>query len=77
MKIYYFPECPFCQRVLAKIKELGIEDQVELVVAYRGTPASKEVRKLGGKVLVPFLVDGDVMMYESAEINKYLEEKFN
>jgi len=79
MRLYYYPECPFCQRVLKKIKELHLQEgkDIKLILAYYGTPKGKEVKKLGGKSQVPFLVDKDITMYESLDINEYLEKKFN
>jgi len=35
------------------------------------------VVKLGGKSQVPFLVDGNTMMYESDDIVQYLKSKFS
>lgn len=78
IKIYYFPECPFCQRVLQKIEELNLKSgkDIQLILAYPGTKERKELVELGGKSQVPFLVDGEVKMYESLDINEYLQKKF-
>lgn len=58
--------------------ELGLKmgEDYELVEASFGTPGRDEVVALGGLNQVPFLVDGNTQMYESADIVRYIEEKF-
>ncbi|MCB1173001.1 MAG: glutathione S-transferase N-terminal domain-containing protein [Leptospiraceae bacterium] len=78
VRIYQFAGCPFCYAVLARCRDLGLEAgrDYELVEASRGTPGRAEVIERGGLSQVPFLVDGDVQMYESRDIIRYLEQKF-
>lgn len=79
IRIYQFPACPYCARVLAVLDELGLQvgkDYI-LIEASRGTPGREEVIALGGLNQVPFLVDGDVKMYESEEIVQYLRKKYS
>lgn len=49
----------------------------EYVEASWGTPGREKLVAIGGKNQVPFLVDGDVNMYESQDIIQYLEKKFS
>lgn len=36
----------------------------------------EELERVGGRHKVPFLVDGDIQLYESEEIIEYVEKKF-
>ncbi|MCC5814237.1 MAG: glutathione S-transferase N-terminal domain-containing protein [Leptospira sp.] len=78
LKIYQFRSCPFCQKVVFKIFDLGLKqgEDYELVEASFGTPGRDEVIALGGKSQVPFMVDGETKLYESNDIIQYLENKF-
>lgn len=79
IKIYHYYGCPYCYRVLSTLEALGLKDgkDYELIEALRGTPGREEVVRLGGLSQVPFLVDADVKMYESADIINYLQNKFS
>lgn len=78
IQIYQFAACPYCQRVLRALDRLGLVEgrDYEKIEASRGTPGRATVVQLGGMSQVPFLVDGDVRMYESADIVDYLAAKF-
>lgn len=78
IKLYQFSTCPFCRKVIDAATEMKLkpgEDYI-LIEASRGTPGREEVVRLGGKGQVPFMVDGDVKMYESDDIIDYLKNKF-
>ncbi|TGL57287.1 glutaredoxin [Leptospira ognonensis] len=79
IKIYHYFGCPYCYRVLSALEALGLKvgKDYKLVEALRGSPGREEVVRLGGQSQVPFMVDGDVKMYESADIIHYLENKFS
>ncbi len=73
LNLFYFPECPFCQKVLRFIDESKIEG-IELRDINKDVENEKELVKLGGKRQVPALkIDGKIM-YESDDIIKYLSE---
>jgi glutathione S-transferase len=78
-QLYQYNSCPYCQKVIRAIESLGLTSgkDYELVEASRGTEGRARVEKLGGYSQVPFLVDGDVKMYESDDIVDYLRSKFN
>lgn len=78
VKIYQYDACPFCFKVRQSIAQMGLEQGKDyvLIEASHGSQGRKEVLKLGGKGQVPFLVDGDVNMYESDDIICYLANKF-
>ena len=77
MAIYQFTGCPFC------IKTRRAMHRLNLPVEYRDasrSPWREELEAGGGKVQVPCLridEDGDTKwMYESADIIRYMEERF-
>lgn len=73
MTLFVKTGCPFCARVLASLsthnvpfEEKNIADQA----------VADELIALGGKRQVPFMVDGDTMMYESLAIVEYIEATY-
>jgi glutathione S-transferase len=78
VELYIRYECPFCQRVLGKVEELGLKQgkDFKIIEAGAGTPGRDVILKIGGKGQVPFMMDGRVHMYESSDIIEYIEKKF-
>ncbi|GBF48936.1 glutaredoxin-like protein [Leptospira ryugenii] len=78
-RLFQFDSCPYCAKVRRAIQDLGLQEGKDFayVEASRGTPGREEVIKLGGLSQVPFLVDGNVQMYESQDIIGYLKEKYS
>ncbi|MFT7645204.1 MAG: glutaredoxin 3 [Candidatus Paceibacteria bacterium] len=76
LTLYYKPSCPFCQRVLGEVEDLGIKMNLKDVSTDEA--AADELIELGGKRQIPYLVDNDrsVSMYESGDIIAYLEEHY-
>ncbi|RTZ61660.1 MAG: glutaredoxin [Gammaproteobacteria bacterium] len=77
MSIYQFTGCPFC------VKTRRAMHRLNLPIAYRDakqSPWREELERGGGKVQVPCLridEDGETRwMYESSDINQYMEERF-
>ncbi|MBU6214693.1 glutathione S-transferase N-terminal domain-containing protein [Patescibacteria group bacterium] len=75
LTLYVKTGCPFCHRVQAAGKELGIEFEEKNIA---DDAIAAELVKRGGKRQVPYLVDSarDVEMYESADIDAYLREHY-
>jgi len=73
-KLYYRPECPFCQKVLNFIEEKGIEVNL---LDINEESNQQELMEKGGRQQVPFLVDetNDMSMYESDDIIEYINSK--
>lgn len=76
LTLYIRTGCGFCSSVLRKIDELGLTDvQVKDIVSME---VLKELEAHTGKRRVPFLIDStrNVEMYESRDINAYLDEQY-
>jgi glutathione S-transferase len=77
IQLYMRDGCPYCQKVLAATQELGMKDGKDftLIDAAPGTLGRDVVLDVGGKAMVPFMIDGEVSMYESDDIIAYLKDK--
>lgn len=80
LDLYQFEGCPYCAKVRKKMTQLGLK-----FTAYQprhNDDHMDRLMELGGQDQVPFLVvrneDGNVVesMYESDDINEFLEEEF-
>ncbi len=74
LELFKFDSCPFCVRVLSKVRELGIEEGIKLRDTTREPDANAELIDRGGKRQVPCLFVDGKPMYESADISRWLEE---
>ena len=79
MALYQFQQCPFCVKTRRQIRRLALN--IENRDARNDPQWNQELINDGGKYQVPCLkitaADGSVQwMYESTEINQYLDEKF-
>lgn len=74
LKLYYADYCPYCKKVIKSFEDMNIKFQ--LIDSAPGTPGRIELLKLGGREQVPFLVDGDTMMYESSDIIEYARKNY-
>lgn len=71
--LYYRPTCPFCVRVLKRMKDLGIEGAITLKNISDDEEAEATLISVGGKRQVPCLfIDGEPL-YESGDIVTWLE----
>ena len=76
LDLYYYDECPYCQKVLRAMRNLGIENKITLKNILRSQEAANTLVRVGGKRQVPCLfIDGDPM-YESDDIVAYLTREF-
>lgn len=80
MALYEFQMCPFCVKTRRQIHRLGLK--IENRDARNNPKWNEELIEQGGKYQVPCLkiteADGTVQwMYESTDINKYLEDRFS
>ena len=78
LKLYQFYACPFCVKTRRAIKRLNLK--IETRNAQVGGQYREELELGGGKIKVPCLkVEGSgeaIWTYESNDIIKYLDERF-
>ena len=78
LKLYQFYACPFCVKTRRSIKRLNLK--VETRNAQAEGEFRKELELNGGKIKVPCLkIEGTgeaSWLYESNDIIKYLDERF-
>ncbi|MCB2216146.1 MAG: glutathione S-transferase N-terminal domain-containing protein [Desulfobulbaceae bacterium] len=77
LELYVRDGCPFCRKVLDAARELGLKEgeDYRVIDAAPNTPGRQTVLEIGGKAMVPFLIDGDRSMYESDDIVDYLRQQ--
>ncbi len=75
MSLYYLPSCPYCQKVLQALGELGL-DAIELRDKRAEPQYEEELQAATGRTMVPCLrierEGGDQWMHESDDIVDYL-----
>ena len=79
MKVYHFKQCPFCVRTRRTIRRLGLN--IETRDARNDPQWNRELISEGGRYQVPCLRvvkdDNSVeWLYESNNINQYLDQRF-
>jgi len=78
LALYQFAACPFCVKVRKEIARLNLN--IELRDAKNNEQHRQELLDGGGRVKVPCLriEQGDKVqwMYESDDINQYLQQRF-
>ena len=72
LALYYFDSCPYCQKVLRAISELGLA--VELRNTQQNPGHKKYLVERTGRATVPCLFIDDRPMHESGDIVDWLEE---
>jgi glutaredoxin len=77
IEIYIRAFCPYCDKVINAARQLGLTEgkEYKTIDAAVNTPGREKLLRLGGKTMVPFLVDGQTHMYESLDIISYLKTK--
>ncbi|MGH8467628.1 MAG: glutathione S-transferase family protein [Gammaproteobacteria bacterium] len=75
MKLYHFPVSPNSRRVLAVIYHLGLDCELETVDLSSGQQMKPEFLQLNPNHMIPTLVDGDFVLWESNAIMQYLCSK--
>ena len=73
--LYYYPECPYCQKVLGAMRRLGIEGKITLKNIHRDPMADATLVRVGGKHQVPCLFIDGKPMYESDDIIDWMRRE--
>jgi glutathione S-transferase len=81
LSLYMYPSCPYCRRVTSALDRLGVD--VEIRNTRVDDSFREELVEARGRATVPVLriaapegEDEDVWMPESADIVRYLEQRF-
>lgn len=79
LSLYYFPQCPYCVRVLRALKQLNVD--LDLRNTRQDPRHAQDLITGGGRRTVPCLrmknENGSVQwMYESLDIVDYLQQRF-
>jgi glutathione S-transferase len=76
LKLYNYPDCPFCQKVRVVLAEKDLEYEKTLVDLRKQDQKTPEFLQLNPYGKVPVLVDEDTVVYDSTIINEYLDEEY-
>jgi len=76
MRLYDYPDCPFCQKVRVVLAEKDLEYERVHVDLRKNEQKVPEFLKLNPYGKVPVLIDDDVVVYDSTIINEYLNEEY-
>lgn len=74
LELYYYDQCPFCVRVLMKIKELGLEEKIDFKNTLTNRDNADFHYTTTGRTTVPCLYIDDSPMFESNDINIWLQQ---
>ena len=76
LELWDFEACPYCRKVREALLELDLDYLVHPVA--HGSPRRERLRRLGGKVQAPYLVDPNTGtgLYESDDIVAYLNRTY-
>lgn len=75
MKLYYFPISPNSRRAVAVLHHLHLDCELEVVDLSKGEQMQPDFLKLNPNHMIPTLVDGDFVLWESNAIMQYLCSK--
>ena len=74
LELYYYPECPYCRKVLRAIDDLGLANDIELKNIHADESARQTLTSVGGKQQVPCLFINGAPLYESSDIVDWLTQ---
>jgi glutathione S-transferase len=76
IRLYDYPDCPFCQKVRVVLAEKDLEYDTYPVDLRAGAQRTPEFLKLNPYGKVPVLIDEETVVYDSTIINEYLEDEY-
>src|SRR3972149_2329577 len=76
LKLYDYPDCPFCQKVRVVLAEKDLPYEKIFVDLRKNEQKLPEFLRLNPYGKVPVLVDEDDVVYDSTIINEYLEDEY-
>src|SRR2546427_11180485 len=75
LKLYDYPDCPFCQKVRVMLAEKDLEYEKIFVDLRKQEQKSPDFLRLNPYGKVPVLIDDEEVVYDSTIINEYLEDE--
>ena len=69
--LYQLERCPWCAAVRQGMRNVGVE-RYRIVNVAREREGRDEVERLSGQRMVPVLVDGDTVIWDSRRIVRHL-----
>lgn len=76
MRLYNYPDCPYCQKVRVVLAEKDLSYEVVSVDLRKSEQKTPEFLRLNPYGKVPVLEDEEIVIYESTIINEYLEDEY-
>jgi RNA polymerase-associated protein len=76
LKLYDYPDCPFCQKVRVVLAEKDLEFEKIFVDLRKQEQKTPDFLRLNPYGKVPVLLDEDEVIYDSTIINEYLEDEY-
>jgi glutathione S-transferase len=76
IRLYDYPDCPFCQKVRLVLAEKDLEFERVHVDLRKNEQKTPEFLKLNPYGKVPVLIDEDIVIYDSTIVNEYLDEEY-
>ncbi|HYV56568.1 MAG TPA: glutathione S-transferase family protein [Candidatus Nitrosopolaris sp.] len=76
LKLYDYPDCPFCQKVRVVLAEKDLEYEKIFVDLRKQEQKLPDFLRLNPYGKVPVLIDEDEVIYDSTIIDEYLEEEY-
>jgi stringent starvation protein A len=76
LKLYDYPDCPFCQKVRVVLAEKDLEYEKIFVDLRKQEQKTPDFLRLNPYGKVPVLVDEDEVVYDSTIIDEYLEDEY-
>lgn len=76
LKLYDYPDCPFCQKVRVVLAEKDLEYEKVFVDLRKQEQKAPEFLRMNPYGKVPVLMDEDEVIYDSTIINEYLEDEY-
>jgi len=76
IKLYDFPQSPYCQKVRLVLAEKDLSYEKVFVDLTKNEQKSPEFLRLNPYGKAPVLIDEDEVMYDSTIINEYLEDEY-
>ena len=76
LKLYDYPDCPFCQKVRVMLAEKDLEYEKIFVDLRKQEQKSPDFLRLNPYGKVPVLMDEEEVIYDSTIINEYLEDEY-